>query len=157
SPTGGAGPAPALRRPPRARPAAAPEPPRPVNVAEVFIRRPIGTTLLSVALLLAGAAAYRVLPVAPLPQVEVPVSPVRASVPGARPGWMGASGATPLERSFGRIAGVREMPSTSLLGSTTIVLQFELNRNVDAAARDVQAAIVAARSELPPNLPTNPT
>ncbi len=128
-----------------------------MNIAEPFIRRPIGTTLLSAALLLAGAAAYRVLPVASLPQVEFPVIQVQAALPGASPETMASSVATPLERSFGRIAGVTEMTSTSLLGSTTIVLQFDLNRNVDAAARDVQAAIIAAGGELPANLPTNPT
>jgi len=128
-----------------------------MNFAEPFIRRPIATALLSVALLLAGATAYRYLPVAPLPQVEFPVIQVQANLPGASPETMATSVATPLERSFGRISGVSEMTSTSLLGNTTIVLQFDLNRNIDAAARDVQAAINAARSELPANLPTNPT
>src|SRR5678815_3603172 len=110
----------------------------------------------SVALLLVGAVAYRLLPVAPLPQVEFPVIQVQAALPGASPETMAAAVATPLERQFGRIAGVTEMTSTSLLGATTIVLQFDLNRSVDAAARDVQAAINAARSQLPPNLPNNP-
>jgi multidrug efflux pump len=127
-----------------------------VNVAEPFIRRPIATTLLSVALLLAGIVAYLQLPVAPLPQVEFPVIQVQASLPGASPETMASSVATPLERQFGRIAGVSEMTSTSVLGSCTVVLQFDLNRNVDAAARDVQSAINAARSQLPPNLPSNP-
>jgi len=127
-----------------------------MNVAEPFIRRPIATTLLSVALLLAGIVAYRQLPVAPLPQVEFPVIQVQASLPGASPETMASSVATPLERQFGRIAGVTEMTSTSVLGSCTVVLQFDLNRNVDAAARDVQAAINAARSQLPPGLPSNP-
>jgi len=127
-----------------------------VNVAEPFIRRPIATTLLSVALLLAGIVAYRMLPVAPLPQVEFPVIQVQASLPGASPETMASSVATPLERQFGRIAGVTEMTSTSLLGACTVVLQFDLNRNVDAAARDVQAAINAARSQLPAGLPSNP-
>ncbi len=128
-----------------------------MNIAEPFIRRPVATTLLSVAVLLAGTMAYRVLPVAPLPQVEFPVIQVQANLPGASPETMAASVATPLERSFGRIAGITEMTSTSLLGNTTIVLQFDLNRNIDAAARDVQAAINAARTDLPATLPTNPT
>ena len=127
-----------------------------MNIAEPFIRRPIATTLLSVALLLAGIVAYRQLPVAPLPQVEFPVIQVQASLPGASPETMASSVATPLERQFGRIAGVTEMTSTSLLGACTVVLQFDLNRNVDAAARDVQAAINAARSQLPAGLPSNP-
>jgi multidrug efflux pump len=127
-----------------------------VSVSGPFIRRPIATTLLSVALLLAGTVAYRMLPVAPLPQVEFPVIQVQATLPGASPETMASSVATPLERQFGRIAGVTEMTSTSLLGACTVVLQFDLSRNVDAAARDVQAAINAARSQLPANLPNNP-
>ena len=127
-----------------------------MNISGPFIRRPVATTLLSVALLLAGIVAYRMLPVAPLPQVEFPVIQVQATLPGASPETMASSVATPLERQFGRIAGVSEMTSTSLLGASTVVLQFDLNRNVDAAARDVQAAIIAARSELPASLPTNP-
>jgi multidrug efflux pump len=127
-----------------------------VNVSEPFIRRPVATSLLSLALLLAGAVAYRLLPVASLPQVEFPVIQVQAVLPGASPETMASAVATPLERSFGRIAGVTEMTSMSLLGATTIVLQFDLNRSIDAAARDVQAAINAARSELPANLPNNP-
>src|SRR4029453_7608423 len=118
-----------------------------MNIAEPFIRRPAAPTLLSGAVLLAGTMAYRVLPVAPLPQVEFPVIQVQANLPGASPETMAASVATPLERSFGRIAGITEMTSTSLLGNTTIVLQFDLNRNIDAAARDVQAAINAARTD----------
>jgi len=128
-----------------------------MNICEPFIRRPIATSLLSFAVLLAGALAYRVLPVAPLPQVEFPVIQVQAVLPGASPETMASSVATPLERQFSRIAGVTEMTSTSLLGAATIVLQFDLDRNIDAAARDVQAAINAARSQLPPNLPNNPT
>src|SRR5207247_1315602 len=104
-----------------------------------------------------GVVAYRLLPVAPLPQVEFPVISVQAFLPGASPETMASAVATPLERSFGRIAGVTEMTSTSLLGSSTVVLQFDLNRSIDAAARDVQAAINAARSQLPSNLPTNPS
>jgi len=128
-----------------------------MNISEPFIRRPIATSLLSIALLLVGAVAYRLLPVSPLPQVEFPVIQVQAALPGASPETMAAAVATPLERQFGRIAGVTEMTSTSLLGATTIVLQFDLNRSIDAAARDVQAAINAARSQLPTNLPNNPS
>jgi multidrug efflux pump len=128
-----------------------------VNICEPFIRRPIATSLLMVAVLLAGVFAYRLLPVAPLPQVEFPVIAVQASLPGASPETMASSVATPLERQFTRIAGVTEMTSQSLLGASSIVLQFDLNRNIDAAARDVQAAINAARSQLPSSLPTNPS
>ncbi len=128
-----------------------------MSISEPFIRRPIATSLLSIALLLVGAVAYRMLPVAPLPQVEFPVIQVQAALPGASPETMASAVATPLERQFGRIAGVTEMTSTSLLGATTIVLQFDLNRSIDAAARDVQAAINAARSQLPSNLPNNPS
>ena len=128
-----------------------------MNISEAFIRRPIGTTLMSVALLLAGIMAYRMLPVAPLPQVEYPVINVQAALPGASPETMASAVATPLERQFGRIAGVTEMTSMSLLGNCLIVLQFDLNRNINAAARDVQAAINAARSQLPSTLPNNPT
>jgi len=113
--------------------------------------------LLTLGLLLAGSLAFTLLPVAPLPQVEYPVIYVTATLPGASPETMGSSVATPLERQFGRIAGVTEMTSTSQLGSTNITLQFDLNRNIDAAARDVQAAINAARGTLPSNLPQNPT
>jgi multidrug efflux pump len=128
-----------------------------VNISAPFIKRPIGTSLLAVGLMLAGIIAYRQLPVAPLPQVEFPVIQVQAILPGASPETMASAVATPLERQFGRIAGVTEMTSTSLLGASTVVLQFDLNRSIDAAARDVQAAINAARSQLPPNLPNNPT
>ncbi len=131
--------------------------PRENSLSEPFIRRPIGTTLLSVALMLAGVIAYHFLPVAPLPQVEYPVIQVQASLPGASPETMASAVAAPLERSFGRIAGVTEMTSTSLLGASTVVLQFDLNRNINAAARDVQAAINAARSELPASLVNNPS
>jgi multidrug efflux pump len=122
-----------------------------------FIKRPAATSLLSAAVLLIGALAYRVLPVAPLPQVEFPVIQVSATLPGASPETMASAVATPLERSFSRIAGINEMTSQSLLGATTVVLQFDLNRSIDAAARDVQAAIAAARSQLPSALPNNPT
>ncbi len=127
-----------------------------MNFSVPFIRRPIATSLLTTALLLAGALAYRLLPVAPLPQVEYPVISVNAGLPGASPETMASSVATPLERQFGRIAGVTQMTSVSQLGSSNITLQFDLNRNIDAAARDVQAAINAARGNLPANLPTNP-
>jgi len=128
-----------------------------MNVSAPFIKRPIGTSLLAAALLLSGALAFKFLPVAPLPQVEFPVISVSAGLPGASPETMASAVATPLERQFGRIAGVNQMTSTSQLGSTSIVLQFDLNRNIDAAGRDVQAAINAARSQLPANLPGNPT
>jgi multidrug efflux pump len=127
-----------------------------VNISEPFIRRPIATTLLMVAIGLAGAAAFTLLPVSPLPQVDFPTISVGASLPGASPETMASSVATPLERQFGRIAAVTEMTSSSSLGSTGITLQFDLDRNIDAAARDVQAAINAARGYLPANLPTNP-
>ena len=127
-----------------------------MNVSGPFIRRPVGTSLLAAALLLSGALAFTFLPVAPLPQVEFPVISVSAGLPGASPETMASAVATPLERQFGRIAGINQMTSTSQLGSTNIVLQFDLNRNIDAAGRDVQAAINAARSQLPANLPGNP-
>jgi len=127
-----------------------------MNISAPFIRRPIGTSLLTIALLLSGGLAFQFLPVAPLPQVEFPVISVGASLPGASPETMASAVATPLERQFGRISGVNQMTSTSQLGSTNIVLQFDLNRNIDAAARDVQAAINAARGQLPANLPSNP-
>src|SRR5262249_43142456 len=117
---------------------------------------PAGTTLLTIALALAGLIAYQFLPVAPLPQVEFPTIQVQAQLPGASPEIMASAVATPLERQFGRMAGLNEMTSTSYLGSTNISLQFDLSRNIDAAARDVQAAINAARGQLPANLPSNP-
>jgi len=127
-----------------------------MSISTPFIRRPVGTSLLSVAVLLAGALAYSKLPVAPLPEVEFPTISVSASLPGASPETMASAVATPLERQFGRIAGITQMTSSSGLGQTGITLQFDLNRNIDAAARDVQAAINAARGQLPPNLPSNP-
>src|SRR5690242_19666346 len=127
-----------------------------MNISAPFIKRPIGTSLLAAALLMAGALAFNHLPVAPLPQVEFPVISVGASLPGASPEIMASAVATPLERRFGRIAGVNQMTSTSQLGSTGITLQFDLSRNIDAAARDVQAAINAALGQLPANLPTRP-
>src|SRR5207302_7279321 len=117
----------------------------PVNISEPFIRRPVATALLTVAIALAGAAAFRLLPVSPLPQVDFPTISVSASLPGASPETMASSVATPLERQFGRIAGITEMTSSSTLGQTNVTMQFDLNRNVDAAARDVEAAINAAR------------
>jgi multidrug efflux pump len=128
-----------------------------MSISTPFIHRPAGTTLLTVAVALAGVVAYQFLPVSPIPQVEFPTISVQASLPGASPETMASSVATPLERQFGRIAGVTEMTSTSFLGSTSITLQFDLSRNIDAAARDVQAAINAARGQLPANLPSNPT
>ncbi|HEY7096046.1 MAG TPA: multidrug efflux RND transporter permease subunit [Terriglobales bacterium] len=128
-----------------------------MSISAPFIRRPVGTSLLAAALLMAGALAFNFLPVAPLPQVEFPVIQVSAGLPGASPETMASAVATPLERQFGRIAGVTQMTSTSQLGSTSVVLQFDLNRNIDAAARDVQAAINAARGQLPTNLPNNPS
>ncbi|MGO9636592.1 MAG: multidrug efflux RND transporter permease subunit [Terracidiphilus sp.] len=128
-----------------------------MNISAPFIKRPVGTSLLAAALLLSGALAFNFLPVAPLPQVEFPVISVGAGLPGASPETMASAVATPLERQFGRIAGINQMTSTSQLGSTSIVLQFDLGRNIDAAGRDVQAAINAARSQLPAYLPGNPT
>jgi multidrug efflux pump len=128
-----------------------------MNISAPFIRRPVGTALLTAAIALAGAVAYLQLPVAPLPQVDFPTISVGASLPGASPEIMASSVAAPLERQLGHIAGVNEMTSSSALGSTSITLQFDLNRNIDGAARDVQAAINAARANLPANLPSNPT
>jgi multidrug efflux pump len=128
-----------------------------VNFSEPFIKRPVATFLLSIAILIAGSVAYTLLPVASLPQVEFPVISVGAALPGADPNTMASSVATPLERQFSRIAGVNQMTSASSLGATAITMQFDLNRNIDGAARDVQAAINAARAQLPSNMPTNPT
>ncbi len=128
-----------------------------MNISAPFIRRPVGTTLLTVAVAIAGAIAFIVLPVAPLPQVDFPTISVQAGLPGASAQIMAASVATPLERQFSHIAGITEMTSSSQLGSTNITLQFDLSRNIDGAARDVQAAINAARTYLPTNLPSNPS
>ena len=128
-----------------------------MSISAPFIRRPIGTSLLAAALLLSGILAFNFLPVASLPRVDFPVIGVGAGLPGADPQTMASAVATPLERQFGRIAAVNQMTSSSSLGSTGVTLQFDLNRNIDAAARDVQAAINAARSQLPANLPSNPT
>jgi multidrug efflux pump len=128
-----------------------------MGFSDPFIRRPVGTSLLSAGVLLAGALAYTKLPVAPLPQVEFPTVSVSANLPGADPETMASAVATPLERQFGRIAGVTQMTSNSSSGSTNVTLQFDLDRDIDAAARDVQAGINAARGQLPANLPSNPS
>jgi len=128
-----------------------------MNLSAPFIRRPVGTTLLTAAVALAGIIAFVVLPVAPLPQVDFPTISVRASLPGASAEIMAASVATPLERQFSHIAGITEMTSSSSLGSTGVTMQFDLSRNIDGAARDVQAAINAARTYLPADLPSNPS
>ena len=128
-----------------------------MNFSEPFVRRPVATTLLTIGLALAGALAFRLLPVAPLPQVDYPTISVAVSLPGASPETMAATVATPLERTLGRIAGVTEITSSSSLGNTRLTLQFDLDRDIDGAARDVQAAINASRSQLPTGLPSNPT
>jgi len=128
-----------------------------MNISKPFIYRPVATTLLTVAIALAGAIAFEVLPVSPLPQVDFPTISVSAGLPGASADIMASSVATPLERQFGHIAGVTEMTSASALGSTSITIQFDLSRDIDGAARDVEAAINAARTYLPSNLPGNPT
>jgi multidrug efflux pump len=128
-----------------------------MSLSSPFIQRPVATTLLTAAIALAGGVAFSVLPVSPLPQIDFPTISVQASLPGGSPAIMASSVATPLERQFGRIAGGTEMTSSSNLGSTSVTLQFDLNRNIDGAARDVQAAINAARSYLPANLPANPS
>jgi multidrug efflux pump len=128
-----------------------------MNLSAPFIHRPVATTLLTVGVLLVGAISFNVLPVSPLPQVDFPTISVQASLPGGSPEIMASSIATPLEREFGHIAGVTEMTSSSSLGSTNITLQFDLSRNIDGAARDVEAAINSARTYLPANLPANPT
>ncbi len=128
-----------------------------MHLSAPFIQRPVATSLLSLALLLAGSVAYSLLPVASLPNVDFPVIGVGAGLPGASPETMASSVATPLERQFGRIAGVNQMTSSSSLGSASVALQFDINRNIDAAARDVQASINAARSQLPSYLPQNPS
>ena len=127
-----------------------------MNVSEPFIRRPVATSLLAAAVLVSGLGAYTLLPVAPLPRVDFPTINVQAGLPGASPETMASAVATPLERRFGRIAGISEITSTSSLGSTSLTLQFDLDRDVEAAARDVQAAINAAGGDLPANLPSRP-
>ena len=127
-----------------------------MNISAPFIRRPVATSLLTAALLLSGIISYRLLPVAPLPEVQYPVISVNAFLPGASPDTMASSVATPLEKEFGRIAGVNEMTSVSQFAGTNVVLQFDLTRDINGAARDVQAAINAARGYLPKDLPSNP-
>jgi multidrug efflux pump len=128
-----------------------------MNISAPFIRRPVATTLLTAGITLVGAIAFKVLPVSPLPQIDFPTISVQASLPGGSPEIMASSIATPLERQFGHIAGVTEMTSSSSIGSTSVTLQFDLSRNIDGAARDVEAAINAARTYLPADLPGNPT
>ncbi|MDZ4141883.1 MAG: efflux RND transporter permease subunit [Methylotenera sp.] len=128
-----------------------------MNFSAPFINRPVATTLLTIGLILVGAAALQLLPISPLPRVDIPTIKVSASLPGASPETMAAAVTTPLERSLGRIAGITEMTSSSVLGSTRIVLQFDLDRDINGAARDVQAALNAAQSTLPQELPSNPT
>ena len=128
-----------------------------MSLSATFIVRPVATTLLTAAIALAGVLGYVNLPVAPLPQMDFPTISVQASLPGASPDTMAATVAAPLERSLGMIAGISEMTSASSLGSTRITLQFDLSRDIDGAARDVQAAINAARPLLPSGLPSNPT
>lgn len=122
----------------------------------LFIQRPVATTLLSLAISLCGALGFMLLPVAPLPQVDYPVINIYASLPGASPETMASSVATPLERSLGRIAGIDEMTSSSALGSTSITLVFDLNKDINTAARDVQAALNASQSLLPSGMPSRP-
>src|SRR5271168_3501443 len=128
-----------------------------MNISAPFIHRPVATTLITIAIAIAGAICFNLLPVAPLPQVDFPTISVGASLPGASAEIMASSVATPLERQFGHIAGVTEMTSTSGLGSASVTIQFDLSRNIDGAARDVEAAINSARTYLPANLPANPT
>ena len=127
-----------------------------MNIPAIFIGRPVATTLLTLGLALAGAVSFTLLPVAPLPQVDFPTIAVQASLPGASPETMASTVATPLERSLGTIAGITEITSSSSLGNTSVILQFDLSRDIDGAARDVQAAINAARTLLPTGLPNNP-
>src|SRR5439155_2754498 len=128
-----------------------------MSISEPFIRRPAGTSLLAAGLFLVGIVAYKSLPVAAIPRVDFPVISVSASLPGADPATVASSLAAPLERRLGQISGVSEMTSVSTLGGTSITLQFDLNRTVDRAARDVEAAINAAATDLPINLPAPPT
>src|SRR5690554_1313370 len=128
-----------------------------MNLSAPFIRRPVATTLLSIAIVLAGILGFRLLPVAPLPDMDFPVITVQASLPGASPQVMAATVATPLERAFGSIAGVTQMTSRSFQGSTRVMIQFDLDRDINAAAREVQAAINAARELLPSGMRSMPT
>lgn len=127
-----------------------------MNPSALFIRRPVATSLLALGIALVGALSFKLLPVAPLPQVEFPTISVQAALPGASPEIMATSVATPLERQLGRIAGITQMTSSSNLGATSIVVQFDLSRNIDGAARDVQAAINAAGATCPRTCPTTP-
>src|SRR5271167_4833656 len=127
-----------------------------MSLSSPFIHRPVATTLLTIAVALAGSVAFMFLPVSPLPQVDFPTISVSAGLPGASPEIMASSVATPLERQFGRIAGITEMTSSSGLGSTNITMQFDLNRDINGAARDVQAAINASAGQLPAGLPSLP-
>src|SRR3984957_16451260 len=128
-----------------------------MTIAEPFIRRPIMTTLVVTAILLFGLLGYRSLAVSDLPNVDFPTIQVSANLPGANPDTMAAAVATPMEKQFSTIAGIDSMTSTSTLGATSITLQFDLSRNIDGAARDVQAAIARAGGQLPPSMPTPPT
>ncbi len=128
-----------------------------MNIAEPFIKRPVMTTLVMVAILLFGILGYRELAVSDLPNIDFPTILVSASLPGANPDTMAAAVATPLEKQFSTIAGLGSMTSTSQIGSTSISLQFDLTRNIDAAAQDVQAQIAATANLLPPNMPSQPT
>src|ERR1039457_2687342 len=128
-----------------------------MSISQPFIHRPVATTLLLVALTLGGSIAYTLLPVSALPEVDFPTIAVFANLPGASPDVMAAAVATPLEKQFTRIAGITEMTSRSSVGSAQVILQFDLNRDINAAAREVQAAINAAAGFLPSNLPTNPS
>ncbi len=127
------------------------------GLSRLFILRPVATCLLTLALMLAGALSFSLLPVAPLPNVDFPTILVQASLPGASPETMASTVATPLERSLGRIAGVTDMTSSSSLGNTTIIVQFDLSKDIDGAAREVQSAINAAMGLLPTGMPNNPT
>jgi HAE1 family hydrophobic/amphiphilic exporter-1 len=127
-----------------------------VSLSEIFVRRPVATTLVMAGILLFGIMAYRLLPISDLPNVDFPTIQVSANLPGASPETMAASVATPLERQFSTIAGLDSMTSLSMLGSTQVTLQFALSRNLDAAAQDVQSAIAASARQLPPNMPAPP-
>jgi hydrophobic/amphiphilic exporter-1 (mainly G- bacteria), HAE1 family len=128
-----------------------------MNIAEVFIKRPVMTTLVMFAILLFGVVGYRLLPVSDLPNVDFPTITVNASLPGASPDTMASSVALPLEKQFSTIAGIDQMTSSSSLGSTNVTLQFSLDRNIDAAAQDVQSMIAAAQRQLPQNMPAPPS
>src|SRR5256712_6518677 len=128
-----------------------------MNISAPFIARPVATTLITLGVALAGILGFQLLPIAPLPQVDFPTISVSANLPGASPETMAATVATPLERALGSIAGVNEITSSSSLGSTRVTLQFDLSRDINGAARDVQAAINAARTLLPSGMPSNPT